>query len=131
MTELQETATGADEARNRGSGLAAIGALIGAVAASSCCLLPLALFGVGVTGAWVGNLTALAPYQPIFITLTAACLGVGYWMVYRKPKGTCETDGACGPAGPRRVVRIALCCATLLVVSAAAFPYVGPYLLDV
>ena len=31
------------------------------MAASSCCTLPLVLFGLGVSGAWIGNLTQLAP----------------------------------------------------------------------
>lgn len=43
----------------------AAGGVLGAIAASSCCVLPLVLFSVGIGGAWIGNLTALAPYQPI------------------------------------------------------------------
>ena len=35
------------------------GSVIGALAMSSCCILPLVLFSLGVTGAWLGNLTAL------------------------------------------------------------------------
>jgi len=54
----------------RGQGLVAVGGLLGALAASSCCLLPLVLFGLGVSGAWIGNLTQLAPYQPFFIAAT-------------------------------------------------------------
>src|SRR5262245_33524392 len=41
----------------RGQGLMAVGGLLGALVASSCCLLPLVLFGLGVSGAWIGNLT--------------------------------------------------------------------------
>src|SRR6266481_210174 len=48
-------------------GLLAAGGVIGAIAASSCCILPLVLFTLGISGAWIGNLTALAPYQPIFL----------------------------------------------------------------
>ena len=40
--------------------LMAAGGLLGALAASSCCILPLALFGLGVSGAWIGNFTRLA-----------------------------------------------------------------------
>ena len=42
-------------------GLAAAGGILGALAASSCCILPLALFMLGISGAWIGNLTTLAP----------------------------------------------------------------------
>ena len=61
----------------RGQGLMAAGGLLGALVASSCRLLPLVLFGLGVSGAWIGNLTRLAPYQPFFIAGTIACLGTG------------------------------------------------------
>src|SRR5258708_8518842 len=71
--------------------LAAAG-IVGALAASSCCILPLVLFGIGVSGAWIGNLTRLAPYQPYFIAATLACLGGGYWLGYRTPK-TAFADG--------------------------------------
>jgi mercuric ion transport protein len=54
--------------------LVAAGGVLGALAASSCCILPLVLFGLGVSGAWIGNLTRLAPYQPYFIVATAAAL---------------------------------------------------------
>jgi hypothetical protein len=50
--------------------LIAAGGLLGALAASSCCILPLVLFSLGVSGAWIGNFTRLAPYQPYFIAAT-------------------------------------------------------------
>src|SRR5208337_1086739 len=50
-----------------------------AVTTSSCCIVPLLLFGLGVSGAWIGTLTRLAPYQPIFVAVTLGCLGYGYW----------------------------------------------------
>ncbi len=131
VLDLTQKTGEAGEARSQAPALAALGALVGAIAASSCCLLPLALFGVGVSGAWIGNLAALSPYQPIFVALTLACLGIGYWLVYRKAKVACEADAACARVAPRRIVRVALWGATLLVISAAAFPYAGPYLLGV
>lgn len=55
----------------------AAGSLIGAVLASSCCILPL-LLALGVSGVWIGRLTAPVPYQPVFLLATgvfAAGLG--------------------------------------------------------
>ena len=54
----------------RRQSLMAAGGLLGAVAASSCCILPLALFGLGVSGAWIGNFTRLAAYQPLCVPKT-------------------------------------------------------------
>ena len=108
--------------------LAIVGGLVGALAASSCCILPLALFSLGVGGAWIGNLTALAPYQPIFIALTLACLGYGYWLVHRNP-AACADGNACARPLPSRLVQSGLWIATIIVAAALAFPFVAPALL--
>ena len=76
-------------AETRRQGLVAVGGILGAIAATSCCILPLALFGLGITGAWIGNLAALTPYQPIIIPITAGFLVYGYYLVYWKPKKAC------------------------------------------
>ena len=115
---------------NRQSWVAASG-IIGAVAASSCCILPLVLFSLGISGVWIGNLTALAPYQPIFVAITLGFLGYGYWLVYWKPKVACAEGAACPRPLPNRIVKISLWIATLLVVAAISFPYVAPTLLGV
>ena len=82
-------------------------------------------------GAWIGNLTALAPYQPIFVAITLGFLGYGYYLVFWKPKKACAEGTACARPLPNRVVKAALWTATLLVAAAMAFPYVAPILLDV
>ena len=107
---------------------AAAGGILGALAASSCCILPLALFMLGVSGAWIGNLTALAPYQPILFAATVGCLGVGYYLVYRQPKTVCA-DGSCARPLPKRGVKAALWAATALVLAAVAFDYLASVLL--
>src|SRR5262245_63039989 len=71
---------------HRGLVLVAAGGILGALASASCCILPLVLFSLGVGGAWIGNFTQLAPYQPWFVVGTLACLGTGYWLVYRSSK---------------------------------------------
>ncbi len=79
-----------------GQRLMAAGGILGALAASSCCIVPLVLFGLGVSGAWIGNLTRLAPYQPCFIVATLGFLGAGYWLVFRDSKTVCA-DGEAVP----------------------------------
>ena len=71
--------------------LLATGGILSALAASSCCIIPLALVSAGVSGAWLGNLAALAPYQPIFMTIAVVCLGAGFWLVYGRKETACET----------------------------------------
>lgn len=105
--------------------LAAAGGILGAIAASTCCIIPLILFSLGVSGAWVGNLTALSPYKPIFITVTLGFLGYGYWMVYRKPKACAEGE-ACARPLPNRLVKTALWASTILVLIALFWNWIAP-----
>jgi mercuric ion transport protein len=112
-----------------GQRLTTAGGILGAIAASSCCILPLALFSLGVSGAWIGNLTWLAPYQPYFITATVGFLGYGYWLVYRSRQVACAADAACARPLPNRLVLIGLIAATVLVAAAIAFDFLAPVLL--
>jgi len=59
----------------RGQELIAAGGVLGALLASSCCALPLTLFSLGVSGAWISTFTQLAPYRPCFFAATLALLG--------------------------------------------------------
>jgi len=117
-------------AGDRKQGIAAAGGLLGAIAASSCCVVPLVLFSLGVSGVWIGNLAALAPYQPIVVIITLGFLGYGYYLVYRKPRVAHAENQACARQSPRRTVKIALWVATVLVAATMAFPYYAPLLLD-
>src|SRR6266849_1408941 len=114
----------------RRQNLMAAGGLLGALAASSCCILPLVLFGLGVSGAWIGNFTRLAPYQPCFIAATIAFLGCGYWLVYRSSRLACADGEACVRPLPNRLVKAGLVVATILVVAALGFDFLAPLFLD-
>ncbi len=115
---------------NTGQKLAAAGGIIGALAASSCCILPLALFSLGIGGAWIGNFTKLAPYQPYFIAATLSFVGAGYWLVYRSGKLACAESEACARPLPNKLVRFALIAATAIVIAAWLFNYIAPYVLS-
>jgi mercuric ion transport protein len=114
----------------RRQGLMAAGGLLGALAASSCCILPLVLFGLGVSGAWIGNFTRLAPYQPWFIAATLAFLGYGYWLVYRTSTRACTDGEACARPLSNRIVKTSLILATILVVAALGLDFIAPLFLN-
>lgn len=111
-----------------GTRLFAAGGLIGAVLASSCCILPLAFVMLGISGAWIGGLTALAPYQPLFFVVAFSSLARGFWLVYRRPLVACSAD-VCGSALPRRGVKAALWTGLAIVVAAAATNLLAPIIL--
>lgn len=127
--QLLESLVDAGQSAGKKQGLVAAGGVLAALAASSCCLLPLLLFSLGAGGAWIGRLTALAPYQPIFIALTVGFLAYGYWLVYRGPRAACADGEACARPLPNRLVVAGLWLATVLVLAAIAFPYIAPLIL--
>lgn len=114
----------------RRQSLMAAGGLLGALAASSCCIFPLVLFGLGVSGAWIGNFTRLSAYQPYFITATLAFLGYGYWLVYRSSTRACADGDACARPLPNHIVKTSLIVATILVVAALGLDFIAPLFLN-
>jgi mercuric ion transport protein len=109
--------------------LLATGGLLGALLASSCCLLPMSLAALGLGGAWLGLVAPLAPWQPWFVALALACLAAGFRLAYRRPAAVCAADGSCTEAVERRPVRALLWLAALLLAGAIAFePLILPLL---
>jgi mercuric ion transport protein len=87
------------------------------------------LFGLGASGAWIGNLTAMAPYQPVFVAVAVGFLTFGFWRVYRQPKAACAPGSSCARPGSSRIAKIGLWAATALVLAAVTFPYTAPLLI--
>jgi mercuric ion transport protein len=106
------------------------GSILGALAASSCCILPLVLFSLGVSGAWIGNFTQLAPYQPYFITATLVFLGTDYWLVHRASKRACTDSEVCARPLPNRLIKAVLVASTILFIAALGFDFLAPLLFN-
>jgi mercuric ion transport protein len=113
----------------RKAGLASMGGILAALAAASCCVVPFALFTLGISGAWISNLTALEPYQPYFAVVTFGFLGYGFYLVYRTPKVACAEDSYCATPSSGRMAKVGLWTATVLVVVALGFPKLAPLFL--
>jgi hypothetical protein len=79
-------------------------------------------------GAWIGNLTLLEPYQPIFAAVSLAFIGAGAWRLRKKRQIACA-DGYCATPRSDRIARTGLVAAAALVVIAVGFPYAARYFL--
>lgn len=97
-------------------------AIAAAVVASVCCVVPLVLVLLGISGAWISNLTALEPLRPWFSAGTLLCLGLAFWNLYGPPS-RCRTDGQC--VDPRVLARrrLWLWVACVVVGVLLLFPY--------
>lgn len=67
---------------------------LAALFASACCLGPLVLILVGVSGAWISHLTTLEPYQPLFMGVSLAALFFAARSIWR-PTAACEPGQVC------------------------------------
>ncbi len=116
-----------EELTNQGRKWGLFGAILAAITASVCCVGPLVLLALGVSGAWIGNLTALEPYRPIFAVLAFGFLGFAFYRVYRKPKAEeCEDGSYCANPRTDRINKTVLWIVTVAIVGLLAFPYVAP-----
>jgi len=110
--------------------LLTIGGILAALGASACCILPLILFSLGISGAWIGNLTALQPFKPLFIALALIFLSAGFFKVYSKPKASdCEEGSFCARPDSDIINKLALWFASILIGLAIFWPYIAPPLL--
>ncbi|MEX2480740.1 MAG: mercuric transporter MerT family protein [Gammaproteobacteria bacterium] len=114
------------EGAGRTQGWFATGGVVGALLASSCCIAPLLLLTLGVSGAWIGKLTALEPYKPAFLGVALVFIGLGFYQVYFKPRPVCEAGSYCVKPQSATVIRVALWVATVLVVLAASVDWWAP-----
>ncbi len=98
---------------------------IAAILASTCCLGPLVLVMLGVSGAWIGNLTLLEPYRPFFIGAALVALFLAYRRIFRLTRA-CKPGEVCAVPQVRAAYKMIFWGVAVLVVIAVAFPYVLP-----
>jgi mercuric ion transport protein len=116
-------------AGERAQKLLVAGGVLAALGAASCCVVPFALFLLGVSGAWIGNLTALAPYRPVFAAIAAASIGSGFYLVYRRPRAVCEDGAYCASSRSSQLTKAGLWVAAALTVIAVGLPKLAPLFL--
>ena len=96
-----------------------------AILASTCCLGPLVLVAFGLSGAWIGNLTVLEPYRPIFIGAALVAMFFAYRRIFR-PAQDCKPGEVCAIPQVRSTYKIMFWVVVALVLVALGFPYVLP-----
>jgi mercuric ion transport protein len=131
MSISQEASAAEDETADRvGNSVATAGSLFGALAMTSCCVLPLVLVSFGVGGVWIAQLTALYAYKWYTFAIAVGFIGYGFWKVHQAETGECRDGTACARPVNRRLMKASLWFAALVTVIAMIFPYLTPYILN-
>ena len=107
-----------------GRGALFIGGLA-ATLASTCCLGPLVLLMLGISGAWIANLTALEPYRPIFIGVAVVALVMAYRQLF-SPAVACQSSEVCAVPSVRTIYKALFGVVVVLLVIAVSYPFLAP-----
>ena len=104
-----------------------IAGILSAIGASVCCVGPLVLLVLGISGAWISNLSALEPYRPVFIGLTLLFLGLTFRKLYFVPQ-VCEPGKSCANPRAAKHQRMVFWTVSVLLLGLLAVPWVAPLL---
>ncbi len=110
--------------RTLGAATAAVGT---ALASALCCAGPLIAVTLGVSGPGIAS--TFEPLRPYLLGATALLLGVGFALVHREEKKSCEPGKVCADPIVRQQMKIGLRVATAVAVLLATFPTWSAWLL--
>lgn len=98
---------------------------LAAILASTCCLGPLVLVTLGFSGAWIGNLTVLEPYRPIYIGAALTAMFFAWRRIFH-PVQACKPGEICAIPQVRTSYKVIFRVVAVLILVALGFPYVLP-----
>ena len=104
-------------------------AALGAVVASSCCVIPLGLSTLGAGASLLGGLEAVAMWRAPLLSVSALALVVGWGAWWLTRPVACASDASCASPGRSRATLTLLLCASTAVLAAASWSYIDPMLL--
>ena len=99
---------------------------VAAILASACCLGPLILLTLGISGAWISKLSLFAPYQPIFIGVALIALFFAARRIWR-PAAACLPGELCAIPQVNKTYKILFWVVSVLVLTSLLFPYAAPW----
>jgi mercuric ion transport protein len=102
---------------------------LAAIIGSLCCVAPLVLITLGISGAWISQLTALEPYRPFFIGVMIVFLGLAYRQLYIVPV-RCAPGETCSNPRLQRRQRQIFWVVVVGLAALIAFPWYAPLLLS-
>jgi mercuric ion transport protein len=102
-----------------------VAGILAAIGASVCCVGPLVLLALGIGGAWIGSLTAFAPYRPLFIGLTLIFLALAFRKLYLVPQ-PCAPGRLCADPQATKRQRLVFWSVAALLLGLLAVPWFAP-----
>jgi mercuric ion transport protein len=110
----------------KAQGATLAGSVIGGILASACCIGPLVFALLGISGAAFAQ--RFEPLRPYFLVATYALLAGAFYSTYRPAQAECGPGEACEMPRAKRVGKVMLWIAAVIVLLATTFPMYSIYL---
>ncbi len=110
----------------RTQGVALAGSVIGGILASVCCIGPLVIALLGISGAAFAQ--RFEPLRPYFLVATYALLAGAFYSTYRPAQAECGPGEACEMPRANRLGKVMLWIAAAVVLLTTGFPWYSVYL---
>jgi mercuric ion transport protein len=102
-----------------------VAGIVASIGASACCLGPLVLLTLGISGAWIGSLAALESYRPIFVGLALLFFAFAFHRLYFA-RSICRPGSVCAKPQTLKRQRRAFWVVTAVALVLAAIPWFAP-----
>ena len=102
---------------------------LGAVVASSCCVIPLALATLGASASVLGGLELVASWRIPFLAVSTLAIAGGWAAWWWKHPVACNSGSTCASPDRSRATLALLLCASAIVLAAGSWGYIDPMLL--
>lgn len=97
---------------------------IATLGASLCCVGPLVLVMLGISGSWIANMTRLETIRPAFLALSLYFIYRAWRSIYRP--AACASDRPCSSGSHARWQRWVFWLAILPLLAILTFPWYAP-----
>jgi len=106
-----------------------LGGLLAGIGASACCVGPFLLVSLGISGSWIGNLSAMGAYRPYLAVVTLIFMGLAFRKLYIVPQ-QCDIDSPCADPKYVRNQRRYFWIISVFILAIFTFPYYAEYFFD-
>lgn len=129
--QTTSTASSPPAARAASKWLAALGlaAGLGAVVASSCCVIPLGLAALGAGASVFSGLELVAEWRIPLLAVAALAMIGGWGAWWMKRPIACASDSGCARPKRARSTLALLLCGSAIMLAAASWSHIDPMLL--
>jgi mercuric ion transport protein len=127
----QETTPATSSSPAASKWLAALGfaAGLGAVVASSCCVMPLGLAALGAGASVFSGLELIAEWRIPLLAVAALAIVGGWGVWWMKRPVACASDSGCARPERARSTLALLLCGSAIMLAAASWSHIEPILL--